>query len=89
MAPSSRRWRFIRSIPLWLILYALSVTIYNRSHDAVSKWLIGWVQIRPAVFLLEQTLPDVPLRRTATSIRGDISIYGSCGAATVSRFGSC
>lgn len=71
----------LRSLFMWLILYALSLSLYNGTYHLTSEVMIKHLQVRPSVWLIELTLPEVPLTYTATTIRSptlELQILRGC-----------
>lgn len=55
------RQRLIRWLLLWLFLFAAGLVLYNVSYAYTRNVLINQFQVRPATWLLSQTLPNLEI----------------------------
>ena len=70
--PDSARWlprRLLRWLLLWLVLYGVALWAYKASYSFFRDVLIYQLQIRPAAWILQHSLPDMPLQIQEASIR--------------------
>ncbi|HMO51749.1 MAG TPA: archaeosortase/exosortase family protein [Kiritimatiellia bacterium] len=66
-ASRGQRWTILRVLLVWLTLYAVALTAYNLSPTA-SGFVTYRLQVVPAGWLIQLTLPDVPISLRPASI---------------------
>ena len=65
----------------WLVLYSASVTLYNVTYPVTREVMIHRMQVIPAYWILELTLPGVALHHGETTIRSpmlELNILRGC-----------
>lgn len=62
----NRRW--FRWLLLWLVLFALSLVLYNASYGFTRNWMVNRLQVRPAAWLLSLTLPEIDIRQRESTL---------------------
>lgn len=79
-------WRVTRWLVLWLTLYFIGITVYNASYAYTRDVLIHSLQVRPAAWLIQATLPSMDVHTSVTSIysgRVELNILRGCDGMEV------
>jgi len=66
---------------LWILLFSASIVVYNKTYDFTQKVLMHNLQIRPAAWILQLTLPDENIQYSEariTSARVRLHVLRGC-----------
>ncbi|HMP90235.1 MAG TPA: archaeosortase/exosortase family protein [Kiritimatiellia bacterium] len=64
----SKTGPLLRSLLIWVVLFAVTLTAYNASFHITSGIVVKYLQVIPSAWIIEQTLPDTRIRYSATTI---------------------